>query len=174
MKLTPKEIEELYDRYSKRLFHTSLRIVGNSMDAEEVVNDTLLKITRCNETFTEEQQKEAWLVKVCIRASIDYIRKQKNRSVFISEFKEEIKNETEIESGISDYLSDNSSEISEKISAIKNTVNTLADGYRLILTLNMFEGYDYAEISEITGIKESSVRSQYIRAKAKLLEKLKN
>ena len=49
----------------------------------------------------------------------------------------------------------------------------LPAGYRAVLSLLLFEGYDYEEAAEITGLKASSVRSQYVRAKARLLEILK-
>lgn len=55
---------------------------------------------------------------------------------------------------------------------VKDVMQTLADGYRVILSLVLFEGYDYEEIAQITGIKEVSVRTQYIRGKARLIEEL--
>jgi len=48
----------------------------------------------------------------------------------------------------------------------------LAGGYRLVLSLNLFEGYDYEEIAQILDLKEVTVRSQYIRGKARLVEEI--
>ena len=50
----------------------------------------------------------------------------------------------------------------------------LSDSYRLMLTLHLIEGFDYQEISQITGIKEVTVRSTYMRARRKLAETLRN
>ncbi len=55
---------------------------------------------------------------------------------------------------------------------VKEAINGLADGYRLVLSLVLFEGYDYEEIAKITGLKEVSVRTQYIRGKARVIEEL--
>ena len=49
----------------------------------------------------------------------------------------------------------------------------ITDGYRTVLSLYLFEGYDHEEISEILGVAQSTVRTQYIRAKQKLLKLLK-
>ena len=57
---------------------------------------------------------------------------------------------------------------------VKNALNSLASGYRLVLSLLLFEGYDYEEIAQITGLKEASVRSQYIRGKARIVEILES
>ncbi len=52
-------------------------------------------------------------------------------------------------------------------------INQLPDGYRVVLSLYLLEGYDHEEIGEILGISSSTSRSQYTRAKQKLLEQLK-
>jgi RNA polymerase sigma-70 factor (ECF subfamily) len=56
---------------------------------------------------------------------------------------------------------------------IKQRMQQLPDGYRTVLSLYLFEGYDHEEISEILGVAQSTVRTQYIRAKQKLLKLLK-
>ena len=64
-------------------------------------------------------------------------------------------------------------EIWYTVDMIKQTVQQLPDGYRTVLTLYLFEGYDQEEIAGILGVAQSTVRSQYIRAKQKLLQLLK-
>ncbi|MFR8435435.1 MAG: RNA polymerase sigma factor [Alistipes ihumii] len=64
-------------------------------------------------------------------------------------------------------------EATEKVERIRRGMSRLPAGYRAVLSLLLFEGYDYEEAAEITGLKASSVRSQYVRAKARLLEILK-
>ena len=154
MKGTSCDIDTLYDRYSRRLFHTALRIVGDAMEAEEAMQDAFLKFARMRSCPQTAPQIEAWLVKTCVRGAIDRLRRRRKRASFLSE------------------LSDSAGEAAVWIARIKAGLNELPDGCRLILSLCLFEGYDYAEIAEITGLKTSSVRSQYTRAKGKLLEKL--
>jgi RNA polymerase sigma-70 factor (ECF subfamily) len=59
------------------------------------------------------------------------------------------------------------------VDMIKQRIQQLPDGYRTVLSLYLFEGYDHEEISEILGVAQSTVRTQYIRAKQKLLNLLK-
>ena len=59
------------------------------------------------------------------------------------------------------------------VDMIKQTIQQLPDGYRTVLSLYLFEGYDHEEISEILGVAQSTVRTQYLRAKQKLLKLLK-
>ena len=64
-------------------------------------------------------------------------------------------------------------ENNETVSKIKNALNVLPNGFRLVLSLYLFEGYDHQEIGQILGINEVTSRSQYLRGKAKLIEVLK-
>ena len=67
----------------------------------------------------------------------------------------------------------NFEENNETVSKIKNALNVLPNGFRLVLSLYLFEGYDHQEIGQILGINEVTSRSQYLRGKAKLIEVLK-
>lgn len=170
------DIQPLYDRYGERLFRTSLRILNDRADAEEAMHDTLLRFARTREVPESTPQIEAWLVKTCVRLSIDRLRKERRLKACTDELeKNRISRTAEtVEAGWSDFLCDPETETSVKIERIRTGIASLADGYRLILTLHLFEGYDSDEIAEIVGIKPSTVRSQYARAKTKLLEKLGN
>lgn len=156
MKVFLSDIDSLYDRYSGRLFHTSLRIVGDRTEAEQIMHDTLLKWLRrspagpvpgATPDSASDGRIEAWLVKVCVRASIDAIRRRRTLRRLFPE-----------------------RSLAERI---RRGMSRLPAGYRAVLSLLLFEGYDYEEAAEITGLKASSVRSQYVRAKARLLEILK-
>ena len=72
--MIPKEITAFYNRYKTRLYNTSLRITGDSFDAEEIVQDTIIKYLRTNTAKLTEAQTSAWLTKACTRASIDMLR----------------------------------------------------------------------------------------------------
>ena len=169
------DIDSLYEKYASRLYHTSLRIVGDSMDAEEVMHDTLMKFVRIEEPPPTLPQQEAWLVKVCVRASIDVLRRKKKRMIPLSEFGDTRKATVpDPEAGWADFLNDAAVATTDKIGRIRAGIEKLSGKSRLVLSLLLFEGYDYDEIAGITGLKVSSVRAQYVRAKAKLLEKLQH
>ena len=138
--------------------------------------DAFLKFARMRSCPQTAPQIEAWLVKTCVRGAIDRLRRRRKRASFLSELSESgrlpAEDKSRDESGWSELLDDSAGEAAVRVARIKAGLNELPDGCRLILSLCLFEGYDYAEIAEITGLKTSSVRSQYTRAKGKLLEKL--
>lgn len=163
------DIEKLYDAYAKKLYFTSLRITADSFDAEEAMHDTFLRLHKLPD---KEQIKkiENWLTSVCIRISIDRLRKKKSEALF----KQEFAAETAEEKSSVEEITNGKEPPQYSVDSIKKALLLLPDGYRLILSLHLFEGYDYEEIAQITGLKESSIRSQYLRAKKRLTEIISN
>lgn len=159
MSFHKSHIEELYDKYAQRLYFTSLRITANSFEAEEVMHDTFMKYhTFCKKETIDNIEK--WLTSVCIRKSIDVLRARKKEEIML-ECTESCEDESDTEN------------VKYTVEKIREALAKLPDGYRIILTLHLFEGYDYSEIAQITNLKESSVRSQYMRAKNRLAATLK-
>ena len=147
-------IEQVYDKYSQGLYATSLRIVGNSQDAEEIMQDTILKYHHYPDKLKIENLP-AWLKSVCIRKSLDKLRERHRTREFLEEYKEQTPPEPP-------------PQMQYTIEDVKKALLLLPDNYRTILSLHLFEGYDYQEIEQITGAKEATIRSLYKRAKDKL------
>lgn len=172
--MTQREALRFYNTYKQRLFNSAMRVLNNSMDAEEVVQDTVLKYLFNNNLSLinlSKEQEAAWLHKTCIRASIDMIRKRNTYKSFKEDY---LKNEDSLESSDSfdlliSSLDDTFSD-SILFSKIKESMTKLPDGYRTIFSLILFEGYDYEEIASMLEVSESTVRSQFLRSKRKLLE----
>lgn len=162
--MTRKEITAFYEANSRRLYNMSYRILLNAADAEEVMQDTILKYVTQPLRPVQEQQASAWLARTCIRASIDRLRKQRREALFLSAYAEEqevLAGEEEISAAIP----------AERVLA---AIRRLPDPYRLVVTLLLVEGLDYAEIAAYTGWKESTLRSHYLRGKQKLVTILRN
>lgn len=157
-------IKEIYGQYSQQLYFTALRITGSSFDAEEVMHDTILKY----HNFPKKEGIEKlgnWLKSVCIRKALDKLREKHRTKEFLEEYKEE-------------QIPAPPPQMQYSVEEIRKTLLLLPDNYRTILSLHLFEGYDYQEIEQITGTKEATIRSLYKRAKEKLaatiLENKKN
>lgn len=161
--MTQKEIKKFYDTHYRRLFNASYRIVGNGADAEEIMHDTLLRFLEMDNPPKEPAQISAWLIRTCIRRSIDRLRVIKREM----SFKENYEEPESISAEESEEM-----EIStrEEVKRVKEALQTMKDPYRLVLTLSLVEGMDYQEIAEITGQKEVTIRSQVSRGKAALLK----
>ena len=154
------EIERLYESMSGRLYNASLRIVGCSADAEEIMHDSLLQYWRFKRK-DEIRDIRGWLTSTCIRKSIDKLRERHRWKDFLEQYEDPSMDEEE------------ESDMKYDIPSIQKALYTLPDNYRAILSLHLFEGYDYQEISQITGTNESTIRSLYMRGRQKLAAALK-
>jgi RNA polymerase sigma factor (sigma-70 family) len=150
----------LYNQYSKAMFNLAYRMTNNREDAEDILQETFIECFRNLNSFRFESTFGAWLKTILINRSINHLRKKKVNLVLQENLPENITEENE-ESATYD---------TEKIF---RGIELLPDGYRVILTLYLLEGYDHTEIAQILGISESTSKSQYSRAKKKLRKFLK-
>lgn len=149
----------LYKQFAQWMYVACLRIVGNASEAEEAMQDAFLKIFTRLDQYHDGQSFEAWMHRIAIHTAIDYVRRQ------TPDWEELRDNYAEPDSDEPDE-----DEINYSVAQIKKACNLLPPGYRIILSLYLFEGYDMEEIASILKIQPPSVRSQYLRAKRKLLE----
>ncbi|MBR6438186.1 MAG: RNA polymerase sigma factor [Bacteroidales bacterium] len=148
----------LYDLCCNAVFNASYRIVLNGQDAEEITQDAILKAFENLNSFKgSERDFVAFVKTIAINRSIDMFRRHSKEP-----FYEEIDN-------TADQIEDEDDDFEDfPIEKIKEALNNLPDGYRLTITLRLIEGKEFAEIAEMMGIKESTVRSQYVRGLEKL------
>ena len=162
--MTRQEITEFYRKHNGRLYNISLRILRDSDEAEEVMQDTILKFISSDGKFGSEAQVSAWLARTCIRASIDRLRSRQRREAFLEDYAREGE-APEAEEQLQGPLPD--------IMQIRAAMEQLPEPYRLVLNLVLIEGLDYGEIAEMTGRKETTLRSLFSRGRNKLTVLLK-
>ncbi len=137
------------------MYNVSLRIINDSMEAEDVMQEAFLSAFEKIETYKGEVSFGAWLKRIVVNRSLDYLKKRKVKF-------EEVNEKTV-------QISDSGFETKEiDVEKIKTAIQNLPDGYRVVLSLYLIEGYDHEEISSILGISNSSSRTQLLRAKNKL------
>jgi len=156
--------ETLYRQYAKAMYNTSLRIVNNTADAEDVLQEAFLDAFRSLNDFHYHSTFGAWLKRIVINKSINVLRKRKMNLVELDQTNAY---------ALTDDEAPDEQDLQYKVEQVKKGIEKLADGYRTVLSLYLLEGYDQEEISEILGISHNTVRTQYIRAKQKLLLILK-
>lgn len=156
------DIGRIYDDYSVRLYNIGLRVVGDASDAEEIMHDAMLKYLSYGRK-DEIRDLAGWLAQTCIRKAIDRLREKHRYKDFLTRYAEMDTGDT------TEY------EEPEIISVenIRKVLSGLPDHYRVVLTLHLLEGYDYQEISQITGTNESTIRTLYMRGRQKLAEALR-
>jgi RNA polymerase sigma-70 factor (ECF subfamily) len=144
------------------MFNTALRIVNKAADAEDVLQDAFTDAFTQLRSFENKSTFGAWLKQIVVFKSISFLKRQRMSFVDM-ETVADLPEENELDEAGIWYT----------VEMIKQTMQQLPDGYRTVLSLYLFEGYDHEEISEILGVAQSTVRTQYIRAKQKLLRLLK-
>lgn len=160
--MSREESVKLYNTYARKLFNISFRILHDSGEAEEIMQDTILKYITTGPKFLSEVQAAAWLSKTCIRKSIDVLRKKKREKLFLEEYGSEVEDAFDAKPG------------DLSIGNIRKAISELPEASRLVLTLILLEGLDYEEVANYTGAREGTIRVQYSRARAKLAEKLRS
>ena len=163
--MTREESIKFYKAHAGRLYNISWRIVRDSGEAEEIMQDTILKFITLDIVPSDPAQVAAWLSRTCIRKSIDAVRRKKREKLFLDEYAGEV----------SEYADDTTTvEVPQmSVSNVRKAIDGLTESCRLILNLVLVEGLDYEKIASITGEREGTLRTQFSRAKAKLVEQLK-
>ena len=159
-----KELITILAPFKDKMFRYAFSIVGSKMEAEDVVQEALIKLWRGKEKFAEISNKEAWAITVVRNLSIDKIRSKKKKQT----------------SDIDDYyhISDNSPSPHKKLEQrdalkkVEEIMDTLPSTQKEIITLRDIEGYTYQEIADIMELKVDQVKVYLFRARKVLREKL--
>ncbi|QOD61597.1 sigma-70 family RNA polymerase sigma factor [Polaribacter haliotis] len=154
---------QLYNLYCKAMLVVAHRYVKDRFIAEDVMQDAFIKAFKYIESYKNEVAFGAWLKRIVINQSIDYLKKNKLELISINDEVYKVENEENwtIESDIS-------------VDGIVETINNLKEKYRLVLTMYLLEGYDHQEIAEVLNITENTSRTHLLRGKKLLKEQLKN
>ena len=150
------------------MYNTSLRIVKDSFEAEDIMQDSFLTAFTKLDSLKESVTFGSWLKRIVINNSIyHYNKNNKYNEVALDDilFKVEVENED-------DGIASDDEFTNLKAQQIIETMKTLKDTYRVSLTLHLVEGYDYDEISEIMDISYANCRTTISRAKENLRQKL--
>ncbi len=147
---------QLYNLYAKAMYNICYRMTNDVDEASDVLQEAFISAFNNLGTYKGTASFGAWLKKIVVNKSINHIRSKKMNLVSLDEVEpvsEDVVNDEDL------YLD---------IEKIKSGIELLPDGYRIVFSLYLLEGYDHKEISQILGITESTSKSQYNRAKAKL------
>ena len=154
---------ELYERYGGTMYGVCRRYVNDPATAEDLLHDGFITLYTKIGEFRGEGSFEGWCRRIFVNTALGYLRKRNPLS------------ESEQIEGMYS-LSDRQVSAVEKMSAdeLLGCIGELPEGYRTILNLYAVEGYSHKEVAEMMGISENTSRSQYSRARVKLLEIMKH
>lgn len=145
-----------------KLFRLALRITFDRAEAEDVVQDTMIRVWNKREEWTQFGSIEAYCLTVAKNLAIDRSQKKEAQNV---ELTPEMEEESEI-SGPYDQLVNN-----ERMSIIHRLINELPEKQRLIMQLRDIEGESYKEIAKILNLTEEQVKVNLFRARQKVKQR---
>ncbi len=152
---------KLYQLYAKAMFNVCYRMMNNREEAEDMLLEAFTQAFQKLGSFRFESSFGAWLKRIVINTCINAKNKRKVDLQLMDEMKQVESAEEEDTSG---------EHIQFTVNGITKAMEKLPEGGRMIFSLYLFEGYDHAEISQILNITESTSKSQFMRAKRRVIE----
>ena len=148
-----QHLRDVMNRHGNRILRLAYSYVHNMQDAEEILQDTLIKLLDSAPEFESDEHEKAWLLRVAANLSKNRIEYNKLRDT--DELKDDL-----------------AAEEREDLSFVWEAVKSLPENYREVIHLFYEEGYQTDEIAELLGESGANIRTRLKRARAKLKDKL--
>ncbi len=145
------------------MYNVAYRIVHDEDEAQDVLQEGFISAFRNLKHYRGDATFGAWLKRIMVNKAINAVKRKR-----MDRFPED--GEVEIQEDSVDEFQD----FPFTVEKVRSAMDRLPDGYRMVLSLYLLEGYDHGEIAEILGISESTSKSQFNRSKKKLRELLEN
>lgn len=152
---------QLYQLYSRAMFNVCYRMMNNREDAEDMLQEAFVQAFQKIDTFRNESGFGTWLKTITIHTCINALNKRKLDLKYFDELNRFDTAEEEPEEIL--YTTEN----------ILEAMKLLPEGGRIVFSLYLLEGYDHGEIAQILNITESTSKTQYMRAKRRVHEIMK-
>ena len=153
---------KLYQLYARAMFNLCMRMMNNREEAEDMLQEAFTQAFVKLDSFRYESSFGAWLKRIVVNNCINELNKKRVQLTLCETvYEKEAEDETnEIEGDL-------------KAAEIIRAMEKLPRGGRMVFSLYLLEGYDHREISQIMGISESTSKSQYMRARRRIIDMLK-
>jgi RNA polymerase sigma factor (sigma-70 family) len=153
---------ELYDTFSSKMYSICYRYVKDSMEAEDILVTSFMKVFDKINQFKSEGSFEGWIRRIVVNESLTYLRR--NRSMYLETELEQADREPDYNM-LSDHL---------EAEDLMNMIKELPTGYRIVFNMYAIDGYSHKEIADQLGISENTSKSQLSRARTYLQKMLAN
>jgi RNA polymerase sigma-70 factor (ECF subfamily) len=151
---------QLYSLYDKAMYNICYRMTGQQEEAEDMLQESFTYAFSRLGSFRFESSFGAWLKRIVVNTCINHLKKRRVDLVYTEQHSDPAPDNDFV-----DY-----EEISFRVEQVNKAVEKLPEGYRIVFSLYLLEGYDHKEIAEILGVSESTSKSQFLRAKKKIKE----
>ncbi len=145
------------------MFNVCYRMMNNREEAEDMLQEAFTQAFLKLETYRYESGFGAWIKRIAVNTCLNAINRKR---VELTYCENPFQNETAEE--------EEEDNIQYTVTGVTKAMEKLPEGSRMIFSLYLFEGYDHGEIAQILNITESTSKSQFMRAKRRVIEILKD
>jgi RNA polymerase sigma-70 factor (ECF subfamily) len=150
---------ELFKLYNKAMYNTCCRMMNHHEDAQDMLQDSFSDAFRKLDSFVYNSTFGAWLKRIVVNHCINELKRKKLDLKYCEDFPAQ--------------HDEDEKPVELSVEKVKKAMLQLPEGSRVIFSLYLLEGYDHGEIAQILGVTESNSKSQYMRAKRRVYEILK-
>lgn len=160
----------LLDRYGERIYRLARRMSNSNADAEDVMQNTLIKILRKADSYRGESDPMGWIYRITLNEARELHRKRKRRPAVSLDALPVDFDETHHAVGVTDIAGrpDKSAMAGEIDEQVRAAIQELPDGYREAVVLYDLEGMSYAEAAELMGLSLGGFKTRLHRARLHL------
>lgn len=148
---------KLYQQFSKAMYNTAFRILGNADDAEDAVQEGFITAFEKLEEIQEVEKFPGWIKTIIMRKALTHLNRKKKTIPLYQDFGAEELQETK--GGI---------EMNAQKNVLWQSIQKLKPNHKTILVMMYYEGMDYEEISSLMGLSNGNCRTLMSRAKEQL------
>ena len=164
-------LSQIFKRYGHIITGFAIKLTKNPQDAEEVRQDVFLILVKKLNTFKGNSKFSTWLYKITLNTCYKYLRYSTKRTLKERHLDENLLSDLQ-PSTIYNASPDQVALRHERMELIKNAVNDLSEGSRLIFTLKEVEGFSNAEVGKMTGLSVSAIKSRALRTRLAIKERI--
>lgn len=170
LKGDPEALNTLFTRYTRPLYQTALRLLGNPEDAEDALQDGLLSAARNFKRFEGRSKFSTWLTRIVINAALMRLRSQRARPAISLEQEDPEQRDLTLGSRIPDGRLDPEESYvrRERSEILERSLKTLPPALQSAVWLRDIEGLSTAEAARALGLSEGTLKSQLHRARSRL------
>ena len=161
------DFEKLVTAYEKNVYNIALRMVGDPDDAADMTQETFIKAYRALSGFRGDSKFSSWLYRIASNVCLDFLRsRSRHPQVSLSTVDEDDRATFELP----DMRQNPEEQLMKKLSmeAVRRGLEQLPEQQRQILVLRELGGLSYAELAQMLGLEEGTVKSRIFRARKRL------
>ena len=166
----PSAFNQLMGMHEKRMYAVALRMCGNREDAQDCLQEAMLRVYRAIGGFKGQSSFGTWVYRITMNTCLDELRRKKN--------KQNVSFDNLLDQGWSP--ADDSASPEKKVmqiemrKSISTSIQELPEDMRSAIIMRDIHGYSYDEIADILGVNVGTIKSRISRGREKLREKLSN